>query len=281
MNLHVHIARQAQYQRALFIEPQQRRTLEAVRQGRMQCGEPSTDGQQVTTVLAPFAPPFDPSLEYEDMDCSSDDDDAAVTAPPSSREPTPSDQSTRDSTPALLFGDTEGSEADTDLGQRSPSLSSADLLTPIPNPVVVKADRLSSSDTETRLFFASPHASPRTSSPAQSVKSEEPSLFTLGTQSLLLGPPFFESPPPSCAVRRFLDTLSRPLGHHLATFLEIGIRTQEDINALSQMSHDWEVVHAELSKRGVTLMEWLYIKAGLEKTRQQLSATTPSKEWQG
>ena len=70
----------------------------------------------------------------------------------------------------------------------------------------------------------------------------------------------------SCPVRAFLEGLRRPLGHHFPALYDIGIRTQEDIHALSAMPGDWPVVQAELSKRGVTLMEWLYIKAALETT---------------
>lgn len=228
-------------------------------------------------------------LGEEDMDLSSDNEDD--TKPTACRYSTPaaSDLSSREPTPALSVdcSDSESTTTDQEVSPWSPvhydSPAAAHQV------IGLKAESLLLSSPEFKtfphlvpLFLPSPCPSPHLPNSEPVNHSLDAVPLRLESRSGLLPKPVISSVPPqhpSCPVRSFLKDLRRPLEHHLSTFYDIGVRTQEDIHALSRMPSDWEIVQAELSARGVTLMEWLYIKAGLEKTRHNTWLTGQDAEY--
>lgn len=213
------------------------------------------------------------------MDLSSDCEDDVV---PSIREPssTPTEQ-TRDSTPSLSTSE-DTSDAETDVTDWSQDESNAQQVSsePFGGPsIFLEADgprRRSRSP----LFLPSPQPSPCPRKIADFAAPIDVPPFQISLESVLGSDDSRTSGP----VTRFLNSLRRPCGHLYNAFYQAGIRTAEDIHALSSMPADWEVIHRELSKGGVTLMEWLYIKAGLESAYRKFAGgiLTPLKfEWEG
>lgn len=295
INAHLHshkTERQAQNQSTLFINPQQRRTLESVRQCRTR--------SPVTPVDVPSAdckPPLaktsatgrDVSSDYEDMDISSDTQIKPVQPV---RYATPAGSSTRDATPALSFisSDTESTVLDDDSDWQQPSSSTnchdsashAEFAQHISSSSAIDNIRVAASGGQA-LFYDSPEPSPKSQQMPWFATLSMPDSRPAEGLALELQYPDEENSE-SCPIRRFLDSLRRPVGHRYAAFYEIGIRSQEDVRALSNMAHEWDVVKAELAERGVTLMEWLYVKGGLEKIRHELAAgglVRPKLEWEG
>jgi hypothetical protein len=280
----LYLERQVYTHDGLFISPHQRKTLEASRLRRIESSVSvnsapvAADTCQHATEKRPLS--LGCSTE-EDMDLSSDDEDDANRVTPSLSVVTDLAISTREPTPALIMdhSDSESVGGESDVadwlheeynGYRSTSVESTSQV------IIVSNGKLTLPESEhihgrTPLFIPSPYPSPR-SRPHVTKYSDaaDPIPFRIDYTSGLFSQPGspVASQQPVCPVRAFLDGLRRPLGHHYSVFHEIGVRTQEDIHALSYMSGDWEVVHSELAKRGVTLMEWLYIKAGLDSTRQ-------------
>ncbi|EKM61590.1 uncharacterized protein PHACADRAFT_85276 [Phanerochaete carnosa HHB-10118-sp] len=253
--------RQAQSQTVLFIDPQQRRTLESVRQCRAHSHVSPSDVPSAERKLLLGAKTLmrsrDVSEDREDMDISSDSEDVF---PQPVRCTTPAKASTRDVTPALSFvssdAETESTALDDYGDWQQPS--------PDENQSLFYGSQDSSLDLQkTPLFSPSPmfEAMEKTTTLAFELQYPEEDV---------------------CPVRRFLDSLCRPVGHRYATFYALGIRSREDIRALSTMPHEWDTVQAELLKKDVTLMEWLYVKAGLEKIcREELGALQPKLECEG
>lgn len=246
------------------------------RQSRNQTAVP-TGGDQLSVGSHQGAQESD-----EDMDLSSDNEDDITQT---NKQPVNVEGPSRDSTPALS-NCSETSEADTDLGDWSRELfdENLQLVEPAVNPTIVIEDVSTAqpeAHTKLPLFMPSPHPSPCKATSYTTFPDDLPIPFILDPKSPLATN--LPSPNP-CPVRRFLSSLRRPCGHHYDAFYAVGIRTEEDIHALSGMPGEWEVVYRELSSRGVTLMEWLYIKAGLERSRQGLVAGTlaqPKLDWEG
>ncbi|GJE89569.1 hypothetical protein PsYK624_056720 [Phanerochaete sordida] len=274
---------------ALFIDPMQRRTLEAVRQCRAPvvhspADDPSAEPPHTPAAFAapnavpPAVLPAAMSAAAqerpgrsvsvdEDMDVS--DCESAVRAP-SGRYMSPASTSTRDATPALSFissdAETESMLADdsSDWQQssssafiRSPSVSSEAVCVPVPEKVP--------------LFFKTEEASPEAPTFGSWHVPELWAQDAPPTPSTDLQYPSDDTD----AIRRFLDGLRRPVGHRYAAFFGAGIRTQEDVRALAALPHEWDTVRDELLRRGVTLMEWLCVKAGLERVRETCGLDRP------
>ena len=259
----------------LFLNPHQRNTLEASRL-RYRDLLSTNDSHCPAADLKPF---YD-STE-EDMDISSDSEDYDIPRVRSAS-PVESIASSREPTPALSVGHSDGESAIVELEMDDwPDHDSngtyADSSNTVRKELVCQEAEFSFGDPESLhdhvpLFLPSPHTPPR---PLRIARLSN-SLGTAPLRTDSTTPALFPeaaSPTslqqPACAIRSFLHDLRRPLGHHYSALYDIGVRTEEDLCALSCMSGDWEIIQAELSKRGVTLMEWLYIKAGLEMTRQR------------
>ncbi|KAI0640109.1 hypothetical protein C8Q77DRAFT_1044694, partial [Trametes polyzona] len=80
--------------------------------------------------------------------------------------------------------------------------------------------------------------------------------------SLFSGSPSLPLPPPErpTAVRTFLDSLRRPLGHAAALFYKMGLVTEEDLTLICTMPEAWDEVGAALQAGGLTTIEWLVVK---------------------
>lgn len=66
-------------------------------------------------------------------------------------------------------------------------------------------------------------------------------------------------------VRAFLDRLVYPLGRLGDAFRDFGITGRQELDVFSEMQDEWVVLQAFLfEKHGVTPLEWMVIKAGLE-----------------
>lgn len=70
------------------------------------------------------------------------------------------------------------------------------------------------------------------------------------------------------AVRQFLDTLGRPMPHHVKTLEALTIMSAQDLDLLAS-TPDLEIVRQELRDLGFNIMEWLYFKRGLEQWAQR------------
>ena len=204
--------------------------------------------------------------EDEDMDMSSDSEDA--TAPPPSREAsaTLSEELSEEPTTALSFS---ASGTESDILEGRPDSDAPDSVVPTADTPFAEADSPHERcgvqyRSESPLFLPSPQSSP--------VKTEDSAIpsddiFILPADSPLA----CTTEDRSCPVRQFLTNLEpRPCGHHCTAFYDLGIRTAEDIHTLASMPDAWEIARDELKSRGVTFMEWLYIKAGLEKLQCRL-----------
>ncbi|OBZ79229.1 hypothetical protein A0H81_01391 [Grifola frondosa] len=74
-----------------------------------------------------------------------------------------------------------------------------------------------------------------------------------------------------CAVYKFLNSLSRPLGRHLLLFYECGLREADDIDALCLVREQWDTMREGMMEKGLNYLEWLVVRDGLNA---RLTVTT-------
>lgn len=176
-------------------------------------------------------PNYVPADEEEDMDLSSDCGDDIV---PTSREMSsnPAEGQSRDSTPSLSSSD-DTSDAETELTDWSQDDSnnrrelSGSFSEP---PIFLEVDGLLVREphslqhrSQSPLFLPSPQSSPRPRRIAKFAASVDAPLFQKNEDVLLES----DTSHLFCPVRRFLDSLRRPCGHHYTTFYEIGVLLAE------------------------------------------------------
>lgn len=238
---------------ALFIAPPQRRAREVVRPRHDRSPFARADAPPAGQRSGAGAAAQDAGADVAmDMSADAPADNAAP-----ARYPTPAEPSTRDATPALSFAssDTETEGALPDEGGDWQCRSAP--------------------EEPQMLFYASSQDTlPDALKTPPLVPSSLMPDHMLGAAPALpweLQYPEEHSNP----IRRFLDGLRRPVGHRFAAFYAVGIRSQDDIQALAGMPQDWDTVKTELMKHDVTLMEWLCIKAGLEKIREKWGLGIP------
>lgn len=254
-------------QDTLFIHPHQRGSNQMLQRVRA----PVTtvpNSLRVSPLAAhiPTSNPMDEGDEESDMEILSFDFDDEIVPPPSREvSPTPSEELPREFTPV--------SDAEVDSTQAGPE-SEHDRTSPVgdalPNEAACKLyheRRTVQYRSSSPLFLPSPRPTPSRVKIMDFADLSNEFSFKLPKDS-----PLARSTP--CPVRQFLASLRRPCGHHCNTFYDLGIRTAEDVNALASMPADWGTIHNELTARGVTLMEWLYIKAGLEAIQRGLENDT-------
>ncbi|KAI0368896.1 hypothetical protein BV20DRAFT_430433 [Pilatotrama ljubarskyi] len=93
-----------------------------------------------------------------------------------------------------------------------------------------------------------------------------PPASVLRTGSSLSGPSLSSplsprhSPERPTAVRRFLDTLRRPLGHAAPLLYKMGLVSEADLDLICTMPESWDEVGAVLQTGGITTIEWLMVK---------------------
>ncbi len=203
--------------------------------------------------------------EYSDMDLDSESElDLVLSDSKSTNLPTRGPQNVseeRQPTPDLAF-------TETDSGTSTPDTSLSDwVVSPNPDLPADRVNCLSPSPPRARppLFLLSPDVSPGAH---KTVDAGDLESFRLDIEAGLL---VDFAPVPCCPVRVFLRSLKRPLCYHLGQFYALGVKTAEDLDALAAMEHDWKSFQEQLADKGVTFMEWLYIKAGLEDRRRKAS----------
>ena len=69
---------------------------------------------------------------------------------------------------------------------------------------------------------------------------------------------------PEGVLGTFLDKLRRPLGHIHDSLVEFGIADEEDLNVLCELREHWPLLQAFLAEKGVSRLEWMIVKDGLE-----------------
>ncbi|KAI0778826.1 hypothetical protein BD413DRAFT_119289 [Trametes elegans] len=83
-------------------------------------------------------------------------------------------------------------------------------------------------------------------------------------------PPLPSSHSPT-AVRTFLDSLRRPLGHASPLLYKMGLVTDEDLELICTMPEAWDEVGTMLTAGGVTVIEWLMVKEAFKAKAKGLS----------
>ncbi|KAI0354644.1 hypothetical protein OH77DRAFT_1547698 [Trametes cingulata] len=78
------------------------------------------------------------------------------------------------------------------------------------------------------------------------------------------------SPERPTAVRIFLDTLRRPLGHAAPLLYKMGLVSEADLDLICTMPESWDEVGAVLQAGGVTTIEWLMVREALRMRAKEL-----------